>query len=310
MRKAFLVLGALLAIVFGVGIFLFLQVTRPIVAEVPVAVNDIPAGTVLRAGLFRVAQFSNADPATLAKWVTVNNWNTADGKVTNSDIRAGFPIARSQIDPNIASQVETRLSLLLTQTNQYYIAIPTSPNEVGNFIQPGDRVDIILSIGDANGKDALAVLSQNEQQNRTGTGSTSGVQAQNEVTLTSPMPMTKLVMQNLKVLRVERNMPSSASSQSVSGEGQPTPVPVTAYDVKRIYVEVDRDQLEVMSFVLNNGKHNYAIRAANGSQQSLPTDGVLWADFVRWFYAQRGNNPNGVQPFNSVSPSEPLPTGK
>ena len=304
MRKTFLILGAVLALVFGIGIFLFLQVTRPIVVEVPVAVSDIPVGTVLKSSLFRVAQFSNADPNTVSQWVTVNTWNNANGKVTNSDIRAGFPVAKSQIDPNISSQVDTRLSMVLTQTDQYYFVIPAKPDEVGNFIQPGDRVDIILSLGDAGGKDAMAVLAQSQQQGNAATSGNTSVGAQNEVTQTSPMPVSKLVMQNMTVLRIERNTPSSnAASQQQVGEGQPTPVPVTSYDVKRLYVQVDKDQLEVLSFVLNNGKHNYAVRAANGSQESLPTDGVTWADFVRWFYAQRGNDPNGAQPFNAISPS-------
>ncbi|HEY3340939.1 MAG TPA: hypothetical protein VGK81_02935 [Anaerolineae bacterium] len=303
MRKTFLVLGLVLAFVFGIGIFLFLQVTRPIVVEVPVAVNDIPVGTVLKSSLFRVAQFSNADPSTVSQWVTVGTWNNANGKVTNSDIRAGFPVAKTQIDPNLSSQVDSRLSMVLTQTNEYYFVLPTKSDEVGNFIQPGDRVDIILSLGDAGGKDAVTVLSQNQQQGASTSGNTS-VAAQSEVTETSPMPMSKLVMQNLTVLRVERNTPSSSNtSQQQVGAGEPTPVPVTTYDVKRLYVRVDKDQLEVLSFVINNGKHNYAVRAATGSQDSLPTDGVLWADFVHWFYAQRGNDPNGAQPFNAISPS-------
>src|ERR1051325_4742350 len=113
MRKTFLILGALLAFVFGIGIFLFLQFTRPIVVEVPVAVQNIPAGTVLKPSLFRVSQFSNVDPQTVSQWVTVNTWkSTAEGKVTNSDIRAGFPVAKSQINDSLSGQVETRLSLL------------------------------------------------------------------------------------------------------------------------------------------------------------------------------------------------------
>jgi Flp pilus assembly protein CpaB len=300
MRKTFLILGALLAFVFGIGIFIFLQVTRPIVVEVPVAVSDIPVGTVLKSSLFRVAQFSNADPNTVSQWITVNTWNNANGKVTNSDIRAGFPVAKSQIDPNISSQVETRLSMLLTETNQYYFVVPVKPDEIGNFIQPGDRVDIILNLGSGSGGDSLSVENPNATQ---GTGaSNAAVSAESGVTLTTKMPVTKLVMQNLSILKVDRSTPSSSSaSQQTEGQAKTTPVPLGS--VQRIYIKVDRDQLEVMSFVMNNGKHDYAVRAANGSQESLPTDGVTWADFVRWFYAQRGGDPSGAQPFNAISPS-------
>ena len=300
MRKTFLILGVLLAFVFGIGIFIFLQVTRPIVVEVPVAVSDIPVGTVLKSSLFRVAQFSNVDPSTVAQWVTVNTWNNANGKVTNSDIRAGFPIAKSQIDPNISSQVETRLSMLLTDTNQYYFVVPVKPDEIGNFIQPGDRVDVILNLGSGSGGDSLSAENPNSTEG-TG-GSNAAVGAESGVTLTTKMPVTKLVMQNLSILKVDRSTPSSSSSsQQTEGQAKATSVPLGS--VQRIYIKVDRDQLEVMSFVMNNGKHDYAVRAANGSQESLPTEGVTWADFVRWFYAQRGDDPNGAQPFNVISPS-------
>jgi Flp pilus assembly protein CpaB len=305
MRKVFIVLGAAIAFFVGVGIFLFLQFTRPTVLEVPVAISDISAGTVIKASLFRVARFSNVDAESAAQWVTVNTWVEADGKVTNSDIRAGFPVARSQIDPAMASQVETRLSTIVTGTDGYYVVIATKPDEVGNFIQPGDRVDVIVSLGGTDSKDTLSILQEKDLQRRVSTGGEIA-QPQDEITETTPLPITKLVMQNLSVLRVERE-PSrggtTATNQQNQGQNQQQqPAPLTPNDVKRLYVQVDRDQLEVLSFVLNNGRRNFAVRAASGSQERAPTDGVTWSDFVRWFYAQRGGVDN-TQPFDAISPA-------
>ncbi len=310
MRKTFLILGAFLAFVFGIGIYIFLQFTRPIVVEVPVAVSNIPAGTVLRSNMFRVAQFANADPSTVSQWITVQTWNSADGKVTSSDIRAGFPIAKSQIDTKIASQIETRLSMLLTDTNQYYVVIPIGPDAIGNYIQPGDRVDIILNIGGGGqGGGDLTIESPKTANANEGTGGNAAVGAQSEVTLTTKSPVSKLIMQNLKIIRIDRTAPSQGNAnQPEQGSAAPTPVPQGT--VQRMYIEVDKDQLEVLSFVMNNGKNNYAVRAANGNQDNIPTDGVTWNDFVRWFYAQRGNDPNGAQPFDAISPSQQKPTGK
>jgi Flp pilus assembly protein CpaB len=255
--------------------------------------------------MFRVSQFSNADPQTVAQWVTVATFkNTAEGKVTNSDVRAGFPVAKSQIDPSVSSQVETRLSLLLTDTNQYYFAVPVKPDEIGNFIQPGDRIDIILNLGGGNNSDSLAVEPPGAKNQNAGAGTSAG--AQSEITLTTKMPVTKLVMQNLEIIRIERANPSSSANnanQQSQGQPQAQPTPVPMGSIQRMYIKVDRDQLEVLSFVMNNGKHDYAVRAANGSQESLPTDGVTWADFARWFYAQRGNKVDGAQPFDAISPS-------
>jgi Flp pilus assembly protein CpaB len=298
MRKTFLILGAILGVIVAVGIFLYFQISRPTVVEVPVALNDIPAGTVLKAGFFRVAGLSNVDSQTIAKWITVADWSKVDGKVTTSDIRAGFPIAKAQIDPNSSSAQESRLSVVLTGTNDYYIVIPTKPEEVGNYVQPGDRVDLIISIG---GVDRVDKLSLGPQE----TGDV--VDHAEAVTQTIPLPVSKLVVQNLSVLRVDRAPVQRSTTSSTQGQAaqQDTASPTTS-DVKRLYIKVDRDQLEVLSFVLNNGKRNIVVRAANGSKESLPSDGVTWDDFVRWFFAQRGNQYNGAQPFEAISPSTPV----
>jgi hypothetical protein len=134
MRKVFLILGAVLGVIVAAGIFLFIQSTRPKMIEVPVALSDIPDGTVLRAELFRVTSISNLDPQTSSQWILLSNWPQADGKMTTSDIRAGFPVARAQVDPNTPDGVESRLSVVLTNTNDYYIVIPTKPDETGDYL--------------------------------------------------------------------------------------------------------------------------------------------------------------------------------
>ena len=109
---------------------------------------------------------------------------------------------------------------------------------------------------------------------------------------TATYPVSKLVMQNMKVLRVERDKPRQTSSTTDQQNNQPAVKEVD--DVKRLYVKVDRDQLEVLSFVLNTGVRNIAVRADKGSTESLPTDGVTWDDFAKRFFAQRGTDPNAL----------------
>jgi Flp pilus assembly protein CpaB len=300
MRKLLVILGVVLAILVAAGVFLFMQFTRPAVLEVPVALDDIPAGTTLRPQLFRLERMANIDAQTAAKWVTVADWSMAEGKLVSSDVRAGFPVAKAQIDPNAPVAAESRLSLLLNEANDYYVVLPTKPDEVGNFLQPGDRVDIIVSIGSAERKDDLTA---GDTQNTGGTSqNTSGKNGQ-EITATAPLPISKLVMQNLTVLRIERT-PTQRNTSTGQQDQQQDVQPVVD-DIKRIYVKVDRDQLEVLSFVLNNGKRTLAVRAANGSQDALASGGVTWDDFARWFFAQRGDRSDGAQPFNAVSPSAP-----
>ncbi|MEO6060736.1 MAG: SAF domain-containing protein [Thermoflexales bacterium] len=304
MRRLFIILGAVLGVVVAVGVFLFVQFSRPVTVEVPVAIDDIPAGTFLRTDLFRVARMANVDALTLAKWILVSEWGAADGRMTSSDIRAGFPVARAQIDPNSPAAQESRLSTVLTGTNDYYIVIPVKPDEVGNYILPGDRIDIIISIGNADRKETIAILpltitSGSEASLGIGSGSIGGAGSGIVITQTS-VPVSKLVLQNLSILRVERDRPQ----RNTSADAQQDPQPATSLDVKRLYVRVTHDQLEVLSFVLNNGKHTLAVRAAGGSQLVTRTDGVVWDDFVRWLYAQRGNQPNPAQPFDRAVPTK------
>lgn len=292
MRKLFIIIGVVLGIIVAGGIFAYMQMSRPITVEVPVAIGDIPAGSVLKSTMFRVAQMANVDKDTLDKWITVSEWSRADGKVVTSDIRTGFPIAEAQIDPNSSRAQETRLSLALTGKNDYYIVLPVGPNDVGNYIQPGDRIDLLVSLGNANSKDKVAVQQPNELRNA------NDVDVQVIISDTAPMPMSKLVVQNMTVLRVDRDV-----VRAPSGAQQSPTQPTALGNVMRLYVRVDRDQLEVLSFVLNNGKQNIAVRAASGSTDTVPADGVTWEDFINWFYAQRSRAPGN--PFNTVSPRTP-----
>ncbi len=294
MRKIFLVLGVILGVIVAVGIYMFIQFSRPATVDVPVAIGPIPAGTVLKPFLFRIVHMSNVDKDTLSQWVTAADWaNVADGKSTTSDIRTGFPVARAQIDPNSSGAVETRLSNAITGTNDYYVVVPVKPDEVGAYIQPFDRIDLIVSLGSAS----LSALTLPPTMT---TAAGDVVNADLNVTQTIPLPISKLIMQDMTIIRIDRAAPSASNSAARAAD----PANATG-DVQRLYLRVTRDQLEVLSFVLNNGRHNYAIRAATGSQETPPSDGVTWDDFVRWFYAQRGNNAKGAAPFDTISPSRP-----
>ncbi len=292
MRKVFVIVGAIVAILAAGGVYLFMQLSRPVIIEVPVAATEIMAGTVLNSSMFRITRVSEVEAEALSKWVTLAEWGMAQGKAALSDIHEGFPVAKVQIDPESTAAGERRLSIVLTGTNQYYAVIPTTPNEVGNFVQTGDRVDLFVSMGAMDKREFIDLAP------------TPGVTDAVGIVQHTEIPISKLVMQNMLVLRVERDAAKSSSSSSNQQAGQTSYIPG---DVKRLYVKVDRDQAEVLNFVLNAGKRSMMVRAYTSGSENLPTDGVTWDDFARWFYAQRGTTPG--QPFDSVSPSQPATNG-
>ena len=300
-----MILGVVLGVLVAGGVAIFMQANRPTIIEVPVAKEFIPAGTVLRDTMFRVAKMANVDKDTKEKWVTVAEWKGADGKMTTSDIRTGFPIAKAQVDPNTPNGVESRLSLALTGTNDYYAAIPVNADMIGNFVQPGDHVDVILYLGNGIPDGIIGPITVTESagaQPAPPPLNPDGLYIQQ-----SAPPVVKVTMQNLLVLRVEREQPRATKPQT-DKEGNPIVQPEVVREVKRIYVKVDRDQLEVLGFSLNSGKRNIAVRAALGNDVVLSTDGIAWEDFARWFYQQKGayymyqGKPEGSQPFSGASP--------
>jgi hypothetical protein len=159
---------------------------------------------------------------------------------------------------------------------------------------------MIVSLGGSNDGPLVLPITQTQgaaNQTTQVVDPATGQPIQQVMTQTIMPPISKLIMQNMLILRIDRAAAASGASNQQSEASHSTG------DIKRLYVKVNRDQLEVLSFVLNMGKRNIAVRAATGSQESLPTDGVTWDDFVRWFYAQRGNDADGTQPYNAISPS-------
>ena len=109
-----------------------------------------------------------------------------------------------------------------------------------------------------------------------------------EVTETLRLPLAKLVFQNVPVLRVERELVRNGPTTTSAGLGS-MPQSQSSYtegDVERLYVALDQDQLEIISFILNNGDVRVAAHATVYPER--PTEGVTWDDFEDWFFEQRG----------------------
>jgi Flp pilus assembly protein CpaB len=310
MRRIFLIVGALLAVIVAAGIFMLWTRSRPVVYELPIAATDIPAGTILQRQMFRPVAWSDLDPESVDRFITLEEFEAkAQGKAVLSDIRAGLPILESQVDPNSNAEAESRLSLLISGTKTSYIVIPTSPDEVGNFVQPGDRVDLLLTLGDRPTTDDLYINEDGELLKEDKSKGSSGGGGANQFQPLLAGPIHKLVMQNMRVLRVDREIPRD-NSQNQNGDNAEQQRErerlKKVATVQRLYVEVTRDQYEVASFALNDGKRNIAVRASTGDTVIEPSEGVTWNDFIRWFYTQR-NKEIQADSFRKVGPYEGAP---
>lgn len=314
MRRIFLVLGALLGILATAGLLYINQARQPRYAEILVAVDDLPAGTSLRAAQFRVARWANVDAPSLAQFVTVEGFKAAEGHKLTSDAHAGLPLAKIQIDSDLPKDAESRLSAVITGTNSYYAVLPVSPDDIGNWVQPNDRIDLLISLGQLDARQLTL-----PQPLETAAARAAQVDGGSQPSVTLMMPVTKLVLQNLRVIRVDREASrvTSASTNRAKPAGLggqfaaagDAPSDEGMRDIKRIYVEVTRDQLEALTFLKRNGQHDFAVRAgANNSGAIVPTEGIAFEDYTRWFFAQRNNQgADGAAPFESAGPYAPAP---
>ncbi len=296
MRRIFLVMGIALGVITTAGLLYFNIVNRPIPAEILVAVNDVSSGNVVRAHDYRIARWTDVDQRSLSQYVTAREFALFEGKMLNSDVRSGFPLGKSQIDANTPDGVVSRLSIAITGTDSYYFVLPSSPDELGNWVQPDDRIDVLITIGQLEARELSA-----PQGDAAGTLET---QAAPQPSLM--LPATKLVLQNLRVIRVDRDNgdgQSPASAQVRGGivtyggaQAADASDETKVRDLKRVYVEVNRDQLEVLTFLKRNGQHDFAVRSPNNTAVRS-SDGITFDDYMRWFFAQRGGDPRAAQPF-------------
>jgi Flp pilus assembly protein CpaB len=299
MRRLSIILAIILAVIVAAALYLLNWVRQPTIVRVPIAIDFIPAGAVIDDSQFRLVEMANVDRETLNNWVTVERFPQVRGKQLKSDVQPGFPLARVQVDVTSEGLDERRLSLAITNTNEFYMVVPVGPDQIGNFVQPGDYIDLILTIGSGTqGRDFSVAVTPTlaPGQQPPPPPPADALAATRRITLTSQTPVSKLTIQNLKILRVDRAAPPNNANNATG----PRPLGV----VQRLYVVVTRDQLEVLSFILNNGVRNFAVRAARGEKVNSPTEGVTWDDFLRWFYSQRGNTTEGT-PFESIAPYSP-----
>jgi Flp pilus assembly protein CpaB len=298
MRRITLLIAAVLGIISAAGLIYINVLARPAAVEIVLAERAIPAGTPLRADMFRVVQWNDVDPADAAAFVSAANFPRYIDRMLLVDLPAGSPLAIAAIDAALPEDAHLRLSAVLTDADAYYFVLPASPDHIGNWVQPNDRVDLLVSVGR---------LELDELRTALPTPSyvpPAVIRADESPSLTIAAPATKLVLQNLRVLRVDRApRPREASSTgSFGAQNAPAAEDAPPGDVLRIYVEVDREQLEILTFVRHNGEHDFAVRAPQ-NRRTAPSTGVAWEDFARWFFAQRGNRDAlAVQPFVSAGP--------
>ena len=294
LRMPLLILGLVGALLVAVAVFLVVRLGRGVPVQLPVAVADIPPGTPLDPTQFRLQEVRGLDARTLEAYVTAEEFVQVVGYPTLELIHAGFPLGRAQVSP----EYQSRLTLLLSDETHLVYPLPVTADQVGNYLLAGDRVDVIFTLGRVAAQEMshaqpveeprVPDLVEGEVLTAT-TTVTSGLPAAADlrpgevVTTTLLLPVSKVILPDLLVLRVEREQIQTVAAGYGLGaeETQPT---VVEGEIIRLYLELDREQAEVLSFALHNGALNLPARAVVAGGAS---EGFAWDDFVELFFADR-----------------------
>lgn len=294
-RLPLLILGLVGAVVVMIAVVVVVRLGRGTPVELPVAIADITPGTPLEPAMFRLQEVRGMDAGTLAAYVTAAEFAPYVGLTSYEMIHAGAPVLKAQLpdpnDPETANWRQRHLTLLLSDESHLVYPLPVTAEQVGDHIVAGDRVDVIFTLGRVAAQDMVHVEELDGPPLPRSSGAISPTgrtlpparRVGTAITTTFQLPVAKVILADVPVLRVERERVRTATaSYGLSGE-EPQPVVVEG-EIVRLYLEVDREQAEILSFALHNGALNLPARAVPAEGTS---EGFTWDDFEQLFFEGR-----------------------
>lgn len=278
-NRFMLIAGVLLAAVAFVAVLAFGSMGQPPVAPPPaevsvvVAAVDLALGTDLTADKLTTQKRPQAEASG-----TYQRPEELVGRIVRRAVIAGQVLTAADFDTNFNQNIAQSLAPGLRA-----IAVPLSKvDSVGQLLQPGDRVDVIISLRDSDGLNPIVVDSPGSGQvTIDGSGPDPYISIDAYLNNTT----VKVVVQNVQVLAVQPR--SSAPSNAVAPAGSPEPDMV-------VVLAVTPQQVEVVRFAQLDGNISLVLRAPGDSGAAdTSTSGITLKELVdRW----------GVLPPKPVTP--------
>ena len=293
-RWPLLIIGIVGAIIVAVAVILVVRLGRGTPVPLPVAIDDIPPGTALDPQLFRLTEIRDPDPAFLEAVVTADEFAQVMGLPVLETVHAGSPLLWAQVRTDAPNEWQRRITLLVSDPDHLVFPIPASPDQAGNYIVAGDYVDVVFTLGRVAAQEmshGYVVPEEVGVRSLRAITPTEELKVGEVITETLHLPVAKVILPDVRVLRVEREQVQTPSvTYGATGEEGGTRQRVGAQgvapegDVIRLYLEVDREQAEVLAFALNNGVLNLP---AHAQPIGAETEGFTWDDFVDRFFQDR-----------------------
>jgi pilus assembly protein CpaB len=261
--------------------------------DIVVAAQNIPRGV-------RITADNNA--VVLASWQensvpagTLTTLESAYGRIARLDIPLGMPILETMLTaaPGDLADVGSDAALLIPRGKVAYAVAVAGNASVAWAIQPGDHVDVLISLLVVDlDEDFQSQLPNQASCIGTTEGCTSGTMGRLEVLATGdvvnvtpgeaqrPRMITQLTVQNALVLRVgnwqgEAEVPSTQEEQPpAEGEEAAQPTPVPRFLPKWVTLAVTTQDALVLKYAEEAGASMDMVLRSAGDESSIATEPV------------------------------------
>lgn len=151
--RIFIILGLILAIISGIGVFVVLASAEPQPVQVPttslvVAFQQVPARSEISADQVGQVEWPQRVPTPLGAYAQPSD---VVGKLALVPIYPGQPIINEMVISKDDAEARHSNAALILEPGQVAVALGVSLNSnVAEAIQAGDRVDLLVTYGSAS----------------------------------------------------------------------------------------------------------------------------------------------------------------
>jgi pilus assembly protein CpaB len=274
-----LIAGVMLAGVAFVAVLAFGGMGTPTVVTPPADVNvvvaavDLQLGTELTPDKLTTQTRAQADASG-----TYQRPEELVGQIVRRTVAAGQALTAADFDTNSQAQIASSL-----QSGQVAIAVPLSKvDAVGMLIQPGDRVDVLITMKDLDGLNPIVQPNPNAGQT-----TVDGSAPDPYIILDSYLNNTtvKVVVQNVQILAVQPKTGDAANLVNQNAAPEPDVIVVIA---------VTAQQSEIVRYGQVDGNISLVLRApGDAGAADAATTGIT----LKWLVDHYG-----VLPPQAVTP--------
>lgn len=278
-NRLILLIGLFFAVIAFVGVFTLLNQKSstapppaPTTTQIVVAAQDIPQGTVITQAMITTITVDIAKKPAGSYELP----NSVIGQIARVDVPADGLITSATFNPSTAAAQVT--TLLDSGLRAISVQVDQTTG-VGTLIQPGDMVDVVLTMEQADNKNPIVVELPPTK------GGVPPV-TQRNFQLTNPLlnsTTVKVVVENAKVLGILLPpAPTTANAGTQNAQASPAPnTPSLNGQQEIVILAVSPQDAEIVRFAQLDGNLSLLLRSPKDATASpVPTTGITLRQLV------------------------------